>query len=68
VIFPGGIVRALAHAARDYYGSLAQAGSTRPFADRMLDFAGLNAMLGTADILARGARYETGGSDAEDRA
>jgi 2-methylisocitrate lyase-like PEP mutase family enzyme len=58
VIFPGGIVRALALAARDYYQSLAAAGTTTPFADRMLDFTGLNAMLGTADILAHGARYE----------
>lgn len=68
VIFPGGIVRALAHAARDYYRSLAEAGSTIPFADRMLDFAGLNAMLGTSDMLARGARYEVGKIEPESRA
>jgi len=68
VIFPGGIVRALAHAARDYYRSLAEAGSTKPFADRMLDFAGLNAMLGTSDMLARGARYEVGNIEPESRA
>jgi 2-methylisocitrate lyase-like PEP mutase family enzyme len=58
VIFPGGIVRALAHAARAYYQSLAAAGTTKPFADRMLDFTGLNALLGTPDMLALGARYE----------
>ena len=66
VIFPGGIVRALAHAARDYYQSLAAAGTTTPFSDRMLDFAGLNAMLGTSDILAQGARYEVN-SETESR-
>jgi 2-methylisocitrate lyase-like PEP mutase family enzyme len=58
VIFPGGIVRALARAARDYYGSLHAHGSNRPFADRMFDFDGLNDVLGTADMLAAGKRYE----------
>jgi len=58
VIFPGGIVRAIAHTASSYYRSLAEAGSTKPFSDRMLDFNGLNAMLGTSDMLALGARYE----------
>ena len=38
VIFPGGIVRALAKTAQDYYGSLAKHGSNRPFAERMFDF------------------------------
>ena len=58
VIFPGGIVRALARTARDYYGSLQAQGSNRPFADRMFDFNGLNEVLGTADMLAAGKRYE----------
>ncbi len=58
VIFPGGIVRALAHAAKDYYASLHAAGSNRPFADRMLDFDGLNAELGTPGLLDEGKRYE----------
>ena len=31
VIFPGGIVRALARTASDYYGSLATHGTTEPF-------------------------------------
>ena len=60
VIFPGGIVRALIRAAEDYYASLAQNGSNMPFADRMLDFAGLNARIGTADLLAAGKRYGDG--------
>ena len=58
VIFPGGIVRALARCARDYYASLHSHGSNRPFADRMFDFDGLNNVLGTADMLAAGKRYE----------
>lgn len=61
VIFPGGIVRALAKAAQDYYGSLAAHGSNRPFADRMFDFRGLNDVLGTEDLLAAGKRYDPDG-------
>jgi 2-methylisocitrate lyase-like PEP mutase family enzyme len=58
VIFPGGIVRALARTAQDYYESLHQNGSNRPFSDRMFDFNGLNDRIGTADMLALGQRYE----------
>ena len=58
VIFPGGIVRALARTAADYYASLRAHGSNRPFADRMDDFDGLNARLGTVAMLAAGKRYE----------
>jgi 2-methylisocitrate lyase-like PEP mutase family enzyme len=60
VIFPGGIVRALARTAEDYYASLRLHGSNRPFADRMHDFDGLNERLGTAEMLAAGRRYEGG--------
>ncbi len=58
VIFPGGIVRALAKTAGDYYSSLKSNGSNRPFADRMFDFNGLNDRIGTADMLALGKSYE----------
>ncbi|WP_298975741.1 isocitrate lyase/phosphoenolpyruvate mutase family protein [uncultured Roseobacter sp.] len=58
VIFPGGIVRALARTAQDYYKSLQQHGSNRPFADRMFDFDGLNKVIGTADILEKGVQYD----------
>jgi 2-methylisocitrate lyase-like PEP mutase family enzyme len=58
VIFPGGIVRALAHTARDYYHSLARHGSNLPFAPRMFDFTGLNDLVGTPDMLALGRAYE----------
>ena len=59
VIFPGGIVRALARTAEAYYASLRAHGSNAPFADRMHDFAGLNARIGTEDMLAAGKRYGT---------
>lgn len=59
VIFPGGIVRAVAKTAADYYGSLAANGSTQPFRDRMYDFAGLNELLGTPEMIARGKRLES---------
>ena len=58
-IFPGGIVRALARCSKDYYTSLKATGSNAAFADRMYDFDGLNQLLGTAQILAEGKRYET---------
>ncbi|MCE8546731.1 isocitrate lyase/phosphoenolpyruvate mutase family protein [Ruegeria pomeroyi] len=60
VIFPGGIVRALAHTARDYYTSLRAHGTTAPFRDRMYDFAGLNEVIGTGEMLERGKRYAPG--------
>jgi 2-methylisocitrate lyase-like PEP mutase family enzyme len=58
VIFPGGIVRALARAAQDYYASLQATGSNTAFKDRMFDFNGLNGRIGTADMLALGARFQ----------
>jgi 2-methylisocitrate lyase-like PEP mutase family enzyme len=59
VIFPGGIVRALARTAQDYYASLAQHGTNAPFAGRMFDFQGLNALIGTPEMLALGRGYGT---------
>lgn len=58
VIFPGGIVRALARTAQDYYASLRANGSNTPFADRMFDFDGLNTRIGTAEMLAMGQRFD----------
>jgi len=58
VIFPGGIVRALARTAQDYYQSLVKHGSNKPFAERMFDFDGLNDVIGTTDMLKKGARYD----------
>jgi 2-methylisocitrate lyase-like PEP mutase family enzyme len=59
VIFPGAIVRALGHMAREFYGSLAAHGSNEPFRGRMLDFNGLNELVGTPEMIALGKRYET---------
>ncbi|MDO9413944.1 MAG: isocitrate lyase/phosphoenolpyruvate mutase family protein [Pseudolabrys sp.] len=61
VIFPGGIVRALAKVAQDYYGSLAANGSNTPFRDRMFDFDALNELIGTPEMIARGKGLETFG-------
>ena len=58
VIFPGGTARAVAHSLAGYYASLQQTGSTAAWRDRMLDFDGLNACIGTPELLARGRRYE----------
>lgn len=58
VIFPGGIVRAIAKAAQDFYGLLKRDGTTDAYRDRMFDFAGINELLGTAAILERGKAYE----------
>jgi 2-methylisocitrate lyase-like PEP mutase family enzyme len=58
VIFPGGIVRALAHMASEYYASLAAHGTSEPFRARMLDFTGLNKLIGTPELLAVGKRYD----------
>lgn len=58
VIFPGGIVRALARCATDYYASLRANGSNTPFKDRMFDFDGLNEVIGTPEMLAIGAELD----------
>lgn len=58
VIFPGAIVRALGHMASEFYASLASHGYNEPYRNRMLDFAGINALLGTDEAMALGARYD----------
>jgi 2-methylisocitrate lyase-like PEP mutase family enzyme len=58
VIFPGGIVRAQARIAEEFYASLKANGSTAPFRARMFDFDELNALIGTPEMLARGKTYE----------
>ena len=57
-IFPGGTVRALAHHLAEYFASLKAHGTTAPFRDRMLDFKGINDIVGTDDMLELGRRYE----------
>ncbi|MCX7168395.1 MAG: isocitrate lyase/PEP mutase family protein [Rhodocyclales bacterium] len=58
VIFPGGTTRAVAHTLQDYYASLHQHQTTAPWQGRMLDFDGLNQVIGTAELLSCGKRYE----------
>ena len=58
VIFPGAIVRALARTASEFYASLAAHGTSQPFLDRMLDFAALNDVIGTPELIALGKQYE----------
>jgi 2-methylisocitrate lyase-like PEP mutase family enzyme len=58
VIFPGGIVRALAKTAQDYYSSLKNTGSNKAFSNRMHDFDGLNAAIGTPRMLALGKKFD----------
>ena len=58
VIFPGGAARAVAHTLQGYYASLKSHGTTAPWQDRMLNFDGLNTLIGTPDLLASGRAYE----------
>lgn len=58
-IFPGGTARAVAHTLQRYYASLHTHQTTAPFKDQMLDFDGLNALIGTPELMAQGRRYES---------
>jgi 2-methylisocitrate lyase-like PEP mutase family enzyme len=58
VIFPGAIVRAFGYMASEFYGSLAAHGSNEPYRNRMLDFNGINELVGTPHMIAHGQRYE----------
>jgi 2-methylisocitrate lyase-like PEP mutase family enzyme len=58
VIFPGGTMRAVLHTLQGYYASLREHGTTTPWRDKMLDFDGLNAVIGTPELLELGRRYE----------
>lgn len=58
-IFPGGTARAVAHTLQTYYASLHTHQTTARFKDQMLDFDGLNALIGTPELMAQGRRYES---------
>lgn len=58
VIFPGAMVRAAAWAGQAYLRALKEDGSTAQVRDRMFDFNGLNDLLGTAELLESGKRYD----------
>ena len=59
VIFPGGLIRAFTHMATEYFASLKEHGSNKPFRNRMLDFGQLNSLLGTDKIIAMGSQYDS---------
>jgi 2-methylisocitrate lyase-like PEP mutase family enzyme len=57
-IFPGAMVRVTMKAGADYLATLKRDGTTRDMLDRMHDFAKLNEVIGTADMLREGDRYK----------
>lgn len=57
-IFPGGTARAVVHTLQGYYGSLQQHRTTQPWRDRMLDFDGLNEVIGTPELMRAGQKYD----------
>jgi 2-methylisocitrate lyase-like PEP mutase family enzyme len=59
-IFPGGVVRAMAHAAAAFYATLMADGSSDAFRNQMFDFQGLNAVIGTPEMLTLSKRYKGG--------
>ncbi len=58
VIFAAGLVRSFAFMAREYFAGIKRDGSTAAFGDRMLDFKGLNAVVGTPQMFELGKRYD----------
>ena len=65
VIFPGGLARAVGHLMGRYFASLKTHGNTAPFRSQMIDFDELNALIGTPEMLADGARFDTGNFEAK---
>jgi 2-methylisocitrate lyase-like PEP mutase family enzyme len=57
VLYPGGTARAVAWALQGYFETLRRDGTTIAWRDRMLDFSGLNAALGTPRLLEEARRY-----------
>jgi 2-methylisocitrate lyase-like PEP mutase family enzyme len=58
VIYPGTMVRVVAHAASQYLKILQEDGSTARMRERMFDFAQVNGILGLDEIMADGRRYD----------
>ena len=58
VIFPGGLVRAIAKTTEEYFKNLLMEGSNTKFLDKMHDLSGLNKILGTTRLLDEGKKYE----------
>jgi 2-methylisocitrate lyase-like PEP mutase family enzyme len=60
IIYPGALVRAVVWTTQRLLASLRATGTTAEYRDRMLDIGGLNAVIGTRDLLAAGERYDPG--------
>ena len=58
VIFPGGTVRAVSFVMQEYMAHLRETGSTAQWRNRMFDFNGFNALIGTPEMLAKGQAYD----------
>jgi len=59
-IFPGGLARRVAFAAREYFAALKRDGTTAALQSQMLDFNGINQLIGTPEMLSLGKRYDKG--------
>ena len=57
-IFPGGTVRSIAFELQEYFALLKRDGGTAAARARMLDFDGLNQVLGTPELLKLGKKYD----------
>ncbi len=62
VIFPGALVRALTFQATDFLATLRRDGDTRGFAQRMMNFKGLQTLLGTDELLEQGKLWDKSSS------
>jgi 2-methylisocitrate lyase-like PEP mutase family enzyme len=58
VISPAALIRAQAWMTEDFLRSLKAHGTTRPYADRMLDFTELNTRIGIQQLSSAGQRYD----------
>lgn len=58
VIFPGALVRALTRQATEFLAVLKRDGDTRGFTDRMMNFAELQTLLGTQELIEQGKQWE----------
>lgn len=58
VIFPGGAARAVGACLQKFYATLKRDGSTAAMSGEMLDFAGINEVIGTRKLVEWASRYE----------
>jgi len=58
-IYPGAMVRIVAHAVKHYLETLQQAGDTQSLKDQMFEFSELQQILGTEEMLTAGKLYDS---------